>query len=287
MRPRTQPMDSDHEDVSQQPSTSTAGQRNRVLSSSDEEEIINGNTQRPEMSQRVDANDANAAAAQLIMAQAANKGFSREADLRKILAEKRGQFDLKGVRENLEKVLGLKLHHDETNQRYYLRTKFSIPDDMRPDRDVKIDANNANRNAFDNVEMNNFKEGILISGLMFIFMVKRHMHEGIEKEKGICATLLKNFLCEISDVREDIFKSLFGPGRLAEFVIQGWIICTLTKDANGDEEAFYDWGKRAEAVIDKKELLHSFCEIYGTQITDWPRHAEKAGIEKNNAPART
>lgn len=78
---------------------------------------------------------------------------------------------------------------------------------------------------------------------------------------------------------------------------KGFIRVTIVHEVDKSVVESYDWGPRAEKVMDKKvgcgcgfsggnsvrnavqTMLVNFCDIYGSKIWAWPKHAELAGVD--------
>uniref|UniRef100_A0A915DB12 MAGE domain-containing protein n=1 Tax=Ditylenchus dipsaci TaxID=166011 RepID=A0A915DB12_9BILA len=281
-RPRDQSRNRDQT----QPSTSKAASksnrtRNRVdSSSSNESTMADETTETQNTLTQIDRRELTKDAAQFIMASASVKGFVREADLKKLFETRNKEArdtDITATSQNLKEVFGYELHFDPKGCRYFVCSDLTLPTSDVIDKIVgqRSDVNNT---VSQKEKVNSNKEGVLISALMFIFMVKRHLHEVIDKENGIGINMLKEFLNLVGVVEDDVFAAWFGPSRTAEFLSQGWIECLMKRDA-AVKRNILQLGSRAETVVDKKQMLESFCRIYGSKVEEWSRHAAISGIK--------
>ncbi|GMR32628.1 hypothetical protein PMAYCL1PPCAC_02823, partial [Pristionchus mayeri] len=123
--------------------------------------------------------------------------------------------------------------------------------------------------------INEAKHGLLSAVLMFIHMTKNPL----VKTDKVKSFALWEFL-EMLEVWENVSHPVFGlpsklisPSNAAEFVSQGWLSFEKKKGDRADaEEIWYDWGPRAVAVVDPKEILDSFCEVMEDKAEDWREH---------------
>ncbi|KAF7634276.1 MAGE domain-containing protein [Meloidogyne graminicola] len=251
---------------------------------------------------------------QCIMTSCTRRGFCRDGDITDMFTDRKERRErekvLKHVVKEFMKVFGMELKHDDEGKRYYLYNglknnlaiKISQWYDKRCgplSKSLCLESRNNNNlnNSSDEedeqeniklVENSDFKRWLLTSTLMFIFMSKRHQSKGNLNEKGIDWLLIKDFLNKLFEkfnteqLTNKQYMDIFGPSKSSEFISQGWLKCDIHFDqAAGIEDIFYHWGPRAETVINKKEMLQEFINIYGGEINDWPHHAKAAGISKN------
>lgn len=60
----------------------------------------------------------------------------------------------------------------------------------------------------------------------------------------------------MGNLEDDVFKLWFGPARTAEFIAQGWFTRKTKEISTSEEEVYYDWGPRAELVVNKQVLIY-------------------------------
>ena len=88
-----------------------------------------------------------------------------------------------------------------------------------------------------------FKDGIIIQALMFIFMYKKHLvidEPGAPKEVHM-------IIWEVLETwKRTFFNIWFGHGRKCLFITAGWFTRKAKDEGTNNEEIHYDWGPRAE-----------------------------------------
>uniref|UniRef100_A0A915DXW6 Uncharacterized protein n=1 Tax=Ditylenchus dipsaci TaxID=166011 RepID=A0A915DXW6_9BILA len=194
------------------------------------------------------------------------------------------------IRRNLQlqkqrlEAIGLEPPHTNRSQRAYKRcssvimASASVKGFVR-EADLKKLLETRNKEARDTDitatrKVNSNKEGVLISALMFIFMVKRHLHEVIDKENGIGINMLKEFLNLVGVVEMTyLLRGLDLVEQLNSYHKAGSNRCQRRRGN------ILQLGPRAETVVDKKQMLESFCRIYGSKVEEWSRHAAISGIK--------
>jgi len=172
----------------------------------------------------------------------------------------------------MRETLGVEVIHDIDCKpaRFYLR---NLPDDQLSEELLEaVKARELGKSAEDK-----YKDGVLYTALMFIFMSKRH---GIVDGPGVPRKVLEELLANTFGLQSDAFANLFGPAKSAEFVKKGFIKATIACQGGSTMVEDYDWGTRAEKVVDKKKVMEDFCGIYGSKVYAWPMHAQVAGFDE-------
>jgi len=220
----------------------------------------------------------------MIKASQSEKGFATDAELRSMLRDpdagrnvrenKSHRLDvIQETSQKMRSTLGVEIVTDEDVNpiRYYLR---NVPEDQLMTDELKAAVYERHHSKS---REDKYRDGVLYTALMFIFMTKKRSVVG--PGTGVLRSALEKFLTNVFGMQTAMFNDLFGPGKKAEFVRKDFIKVTIMLGVDNNSVESYDWGPRAEKVVDKKKLLINFCEIYGSKIWAWPKHAEAAGID--------
>ncbi|GMS91708.1 hypothetical protein PENTCL1PPCAC_13883, partial [Pristionchus entomophagus] len=184
---------------------------------------------------------------QLFLAAHSQKGSMKDAEVKKGLKDA-----VRVAGKQMRDVMGCQLRKDA--DRLFINHDKTMPSAAEGSGDVMAEA----------------KHGLLTTVLMFIHTSKNpEMESEVVKESALWEFL------EMLEVRQNASHPVFGlpsrliaPSNAAEFVAQGW----LTFDKKRTDEVSYDWGPRAYAVIDPKEILNEFCDITEDKPEDWKEH---------------
>eukprot|EP00080_Pristionchus_pacificus_P004392 PDM64412.1 mage-1 [Pristionchus pacificus] len=159
--------------------------------------------------------------------------------------------------KNIKEVLGCKLIKDTDH--LFLSYDKSLPKAAQGNADLFADA----------------KQGLLSIVLIFIHMSKNPLVK-TDKVKEHDLWEFLNMLEVVQFTPHPVFglpSKLIGPTNAAEFISQGWLSFEKKKGERHEaDEIFYDWGPRAFAVINPKEILETFCEIVGDKPEEWREH---------------
>jgi len=219
----------------------------------------------------------------MIKASQSEKGYAVDTDLRELLKDQDAGRNMRQQKSHrldivqeaslhMRNTLGVEIITDEDLKpaRYYLR---NVPEDQLTE-ELKAIVHERHQSKS---REDKYKDGVLYTALMFIFMHKKHSVVG--PGSGVLRSVLEKFLTNVFGMQTDRFNDLFGPVKSAEFVKKGYIKVTIVQEKDDTTVESYDWGLRAEKVVDKKTILINFCEIYGSKIWAWPKHAEAAGVD--------
>ncbi|GMT04148.1 hypothetical protein PENTCL1PPCAC_26322, partial [Pristionchus entomophagus] len=201
--------------------------------------------------------------AQIVLASHSRKGGMKDNEVS--LSETTVKNALKDAAKisgkQMEDVVGCKFTKD--GDRLFINYKNQMPQAAQGESDI----------------INEAQQGLLSVVLMFIHMTKNPL---ISSDK-VKDSALWEFL-EMLEVRQTSIHPVFGlpskliaPSNSAEFVAQGWL--SFEKKKGDPDEIYYDWGGRAVAVVNPKEILETYCEIVGDKAEEWKEHV-KIGKEK-------